>query len=95
MVQVEGCGIAENNELDQGRNNQDHAAFLVTKKGQELFLGQAKYPYKDGVHRILFRLILIRRMNKKTENSKSAAELGRITPGMSPARKTDWRMVTK
>ena len=95
MVQVEGRRIAEHDQLDEGRDDQDHPGFFVPEKRQELFLGQSQDPDQKGFHRILFRLIRTSRVKRKREKRKSAAALGRITPGMSPAKKIDCRMVTK
>ncbi len=95
VVQIEGRRVAEDDELDERGDDQDHAGLLVPEKRQELLLGEPQDAERERLHRILFRLIRTRSANRKREKARRAIALGTITPGMFPARKTDWRMVTK
>ena len=95
VVQVEGCGITEYEQLDEGGNDEDRPAFLVSEKGQEFLSREFQNPDESLLHSIRFRLIRWMTANRNTEKRIRAIEFGMMTPGMFPARKTDWRIVTK
>src|SRR5579871_1553681 len=94
-IKIKGCRIAKDDELDQGRADQNDTAFRILQNRQQLLDDQGKNATPHAVQSKRLRVISHAPPRKITAMIVKAAKFGRSTAQTLPARKIVCRIATK
>ena len=95
VVEIEGGGITEHDELDQRWADENRPASSVTQDRQQLLDDECEDLPRHGRQSSRLRALARAKPRKIAAITTSAAALGRMIDLISPAKNTDCRMATK